>query len=57
MREITDKNKIDAFMRELGRRAKTECRVYFTGGVTAVLEGWRDSTVDIDLKFERGIIR
>lgn len=23
-----------------------------TGGATAVLEGWRDSTVDIDLRFE-----
>ncbi|MEE8366800.1 MAG: DUF6036 family nucleotidyltransferase, partial [Thermoanaerobaculia bacterium] len=24
--------------------------VYFTGGATAVLEGWRESTIDIDLK-------
>ena len=27
-------------------------RVYLTGGATAVLEGWRRSTVDIDLRFE-----
>lgn len=40
------------FMRELGRRARSECRVYFTGGATAVLEGWRDATIDIDLRFE-----
>ena len=39
-------------MYRLGRQAKSECRVYFTGGVTAVLEGWRDSTIDIDLRFE-----
>ena len=39
-------------MYQLGREAKSECRVYFTGGVTAVLEGWRDTTMDIDLRFE-----
>lgn len=27
-------------------------RVYFTGGATAVLLGWRDTTIDIDLRFE-----
>jgi uncharacterized nucleotidyltransferase DUF6036 len=26
--------------------------MYLTGGATAVLEGWRDSTVDIDIRFE-----
>ena len=52
MREVTDKDKIEQFMRELGRRARSECRVYFTGGATAVLEGWRDATIDIDLCFE-----
>jgi len=28
--------------------------MYLTGGATAVLEGWRDSTVDIDVRFEPG---
>jgi hypothetical protein len=37
-------------MRELGRVVAQPCRVYFTGGTTAVLFGWRGSTVDIDLK-------
>jgi hypothetical protein len=37
-------------MRELGRAARTSGRVYFTGGATAVWHGWRESTVDIDLK-------
>jgi hypothetical protein len=37
-------------MRELGREAKAPARVYFTGGVTAVLHGWRASTVDVDLR-------
>ena len=27
-------------------------RIYLTGGATAVLEGWRTSTIDIDLRFE-----
>jgi hypothetical protein len=27
-------------------------RVYLTGGSTAVLEGWRASTIDVDLRFE-----
>lgn len=36
-------------MQELGRRCPTSCRVYFTGGVTAVLSGWRESTIDIDM--------
>lgn len=26
--------------------------MYLTGGATAVLEGWRESTVDIDIRFD-----
>ena len=26
--------------------------MYLTGGATAVLEGWRQSTVDVDVRFE-----
>lgn len=52
MRDLAGKEKIIEFMRVFGRLAKTECRVYFTGGTTAVLAGWRDTTVDIDLRFE-----
>ena len=36
-------------MKVLGERAQAECRVYFTGGATAVLEGWRKQTVDADI--------
>ncbi len=39
-------------MEELGRRVRTEGRVYFTGGVSAIMNGWRDMTVDIDCKFD-----
>lgn len=51
MRDLADDSKIVNFMRTFGRLAKSETEVFFTGGVTAVLEGWRDTTVDIDLKF------
>jgi hypothetical protein len=27
-------------------------RIYVTGGATAVLEGWRASTIDVDVRFE-----
>ncbi len=37
-------------MRELGRAARAEGRVYLTGGATAVLFGWRESTIDVDIK-------
>ncbi len=39
-------------MRFLGREARGNARVYFTGGATAVLMGWRDTTIDIDLRFD-----
>jgi hypothetical protein len=37
-------------MQALGRVAREEGRVYLTGGATAVLVGWRDSTIDVDIK-------
>jgi len=39
-------------MRALGARAERDSRAYLTGGATAVLVGWRESTIDIDLKLE-----
>lgn len=38
-------------MQALGRHARGAARVYLTGGATAVLHGWRPSTIDIDVKF------
>lgn len=37
-------------MKELGRKTRQEGRVYLTGGATAVLLNWRDTTLDIDIK-------
>jgi hypothetical protein len=38
-------------MRAVGRAAPVETRLYFTGGATAVLLGWRSTTVDVDIRF------
>lgn len=50
MRELADAVRIRAFMRALARAATVPGRVYLTGGATAVLHGWRDATVDVDIK-------
>jgi len=37
-------------MRAIAAAAAEPGRIYLTGGATAVLRGWRASTVDIDLR-------
>lgn len=45
------KERLRALMSEIARAAPRgdDRRVFLLGGGTAVLEGWRDSTVDVDL--------
>jgi hypothetical protein len=50
MRKLADSTRIERFMRELGRAVDAEGRVYLTGGATAVLYGWRETTIDVDIK-------
>jgi len=50
MRQSSTKEKIEEFMRELGKYARKNSRIYLTGGATAVLLDWRNSTIDIDIK-------
>lgn len=50
MRAETDKVKLERFMAALGGRVRGPGRVYLTGGATAVLHGWREATIDVDLK-------
>jgi hypothetical protein len=52
MRPPVDEQRIRALARELGRTAREPVRIYLTGGSTAVVEGWRETTVDVDLRFE-----
>ena len=37
-------------MRALGHSADTDGACYLTGGATAVLYGWRETTIDVDIR-------
>lgn len=50
MREIADAGRVRALMRALGAATSSEATVYLTGGASAVLHGWRASTIDADIK-------
>jgi hypothetical protein len=52
VRPSADPERIRALVRELAQAASQDTTIYLTGGATAVLHGWRDSTVDIDLRLE-----
>jgi len=52
VRRRADATRVRALLRELGRAARTDARLYLTGGATAVLEGWRPTTLDVDLRLE-----
>lgn len=52
MRTPADGARIRELARRLGRIASDRVRIYLTGGATAVLEGWRPSTLDVDLRME-----
>ncbi|MGA4642869.1 DUF6036 family nucleotidyltransferase [Limisphaera sp. 4302-co] len=50
MRAETDRAKLEAFVIALGRAVRGPGRIYLAGGATAVWYGWRQTTVDVDLK-------
>jgi hypothetical protein len=52
MRALADADRIRRFMRALGEAADSPTQVYFTGGATAVLIGWRQSTIDVDIRMQ-----
>ena len=52
MRRPVDPIRLDRLLAELGQRARGPGRIYLTGGATALLYGWRQSTVDVDLKLD-----
>ena len=52
MRELADAERIRAFMRAAGNAAAREGICYMTGGATAVLVGWRATTIDVDLSLD-----
>jgi hypothetical protein len=52
VRPPVDEPRLRELARRLGQAARGPTRIYLTGGATAVLEGWRGSTADVDLRFE-----
>ncbi len=52
MRELADEERIRRFMRALGDAASREGECFLVGGATAVLLGWRATTLDIDIRLE-----
>src|SRR5688572_7566215 len=50
MREQVTSERLQEFMKALGDRVTQPTRIFLVGGSTAVILGWRDTTIDIDLK-------
>ena len=51
-REVSNAAKVRLLMRQLGEQATGPGRVYLVGGASAVLVGWRETTVDVDVKLD-----
>jgi hypothetical protein len=51
-RQSVDQQRIEHFLRRLGRQFAKPGRVYLVGGTSMVYEGLRHQTLDIDLTFE-----
>lgn len=52
MRRPLDPERLRQVLDALGRACRGPGVLYLTGGATALLEGWRDSTVDLDLRLD-----
>ena len=52
MRDLATAESVRALVRELGRAASAPTRLYLVGGATAVIEGWRATTIDVDVRIE-----
>src|SRR6266478_7994245 len=52
MRRKVTLQTLKRFMEELAAAARSPGNVYFTGGATALLLGFREQTIDIDLKLD-----
>jgi hypothetical protein len=50
MRALVDEDSIREFMEALAEASGSSGRIYFTGGVSAVLLGWRSTLASVDLK-------
>jgi hypothetical protein len=50
MRRVADAARIRKLMDALSEETEQETRIYFTGGASAVLLGWRTTTIDVDVR-------
>ena len=50
MRQKVTAPRLHNFIKALSNAAATPVRIFLVGGATAVLLGWRDSTIDVDMK-------
>lgn len=52
MDNLLDREKLIQFLSQLGKRARSKGACYVTGGASALLVGWRETTLDVDVKFD-----
>ncbi|HXH88191.1 MAG TPA: DUF6036 family nucleotidyltransferase [Gaiellaceae bacterium] len=52
MRSLADAERVRAFISAAGAAAAHDGVCYLTGGATAVLVGWRGTTIDVDVRLE-----
>lgn len=52
MRSNVNLEKIKILMQALGREAQSSGCIYFTGGTSALIIGWRESTIDVDIRLD-----
>jgi hypothetical protein len=52
VRELADAARVRLLMEALGKAATSDGDCYLTGGATAVLVGWRPTTLDVDIKLD-----
>ena len=50
MRGEADRTKLERLMAAIGERVSGSGVIYLTGGATALLFGWREATIDVDIK-------
>ncbi len=52
MRRLVDLESLETLLRELGRHAEVPTQLFLVGGSSALLHGWRSSTIDVDMRIE-----
>jgi hypothetical protein len=52
VREPLDRIRLERFLAAIGAAARGPGRIYLTGGATAISYGWRERTIDVDLRLD-----